>query len=162
MYGAFPVCRNYTVRAFLRKPTACKRCSVKTDSRLAGTFGFQYDGKYIRPFGLFVKTVFCTGDGGWDVFAGCPRLSEQMERDRNGKRKFRRFEPWKMRASGWKLAVLSRFSSVLLWKKALSARLCKKEKSSKPACLLCNGVPEKLWNFLGRGGTAAWVRDDFL
>lgn len=31
----------------------------------------------------------------------------------------------------------------------------KKEKSSKPACLLNNGVPKKSQDFLGRGGTAA-------
>ena len=116
--------------------TSCKWCSVKTDSGLAGTLGFQYSSKYIRPSGLFVKAVFRTGYGWRNIFAGCPRLSEQMEWDRNRKRKFRRFEPWKMRISGWKPAVLSRFSTVLPWKNAPSARLCKKEKSSKPACLL--------------------------
>jgi hypothetical protein len=31
----------------------------------------------------------------------------------------------------------------------------KKEKSGKPACLLNNGAPGKLQDFLGRGGTAA-------
>ena len=75
-YGAFPVCRNYTVRAQLCKPVTGQWRSSKTDPGLVGTLGFQYNRKHLCTFGLFIKDILRTGHGGRNVFAGRWRISE--------------------------------------------------------------------------------------
>ena len=41
IYGAFPVCRNYTVRAQQREFAACEPCAAQTDSGVAGAQRFS-------------------------------------------------------------------------------------------------------------------------
>ena len=51
MYGAFPVCRNYTVRAHLRQHVAVGGLRSEGRAGVAGTLGHQDDREYLRPSG---------------------------------------------------------------------------------------------------------------
>ena len=62
MYGAFPVCRNYTVRAYLCIVTAEERRTDETNPGMARSLGFQYDGKYLCSLGLQFQAELGSGD----------------------------------------------------------------------------------------------------
>ena len=64
IYGAFPVCRNYTVRAQLRQPSSGKRRSHEADSGMAGSQRLLHHRQYLRPPRLRFQTLVCTGDAG--------------------------------------------------------------------------------------------------
>ena len=81
MYGAFPVCRNYTVRAQLRFAVAGKRRAPQADSGLAGTQRFFYHGEYLRPSGLQLQAVLSAGDGERNAPAGNGGFRQQMGRN---------------------------------------------------------------------------------
>ena len=49
MYGAFPVCRNYTVRAHIRDLIAEKRRGCANTFRNAGTFQRRVHPQHLRP-----------------------------------------------------------------------------------------------------------------
>ena len=51
IYGAFPVCRNYTVRAHLRQHAAVGGLRPERRAGVAGPLGHQDDRKYLRPSG---------------------------------------------------------------------------------------------------------------
>ena len=51
IYGAFPVCRNYTVRAHLRQHVAVGGLRSEGRAGVAGTLGHQDDRKHLRPSG---------------------------------------------------------------------------------------------------------------
>ena len=55
IYGAFPVCRNYTVRALLRQPIAERGRADEADSRVAGSQRYFYHGEYLRASGFAVQ-----------------------------------------------------------------------------------------------------------
>ena len=63
MYGAFPVCRNYTVRALLCQPIAERGCTDEADSRVAGSQRYFYHGEYLRASGFAVQKLKCPNDG---------------------------------------------------------------------------------------------------
>ena len=48
-YGAFPVCRNYTVRAHLRHPGLAERCGRKDRIRYAGPLLRRLHPGHLRP-----------------------------------------------------------------------------------------------------------------
>ena len=49
IYGAFPVCRNYTVRAHLRDHGAPKRCGRENRQQYAGPLLGRFHAGYLRP-----------------------------------------------------------------------------------------------------------------
>ena len=51
IYGAFPVCRNYTVRAHLRQHASVGGLRPERRAGVAGPLGHQDDRKYLRPSG---------------------------------------------------------------------------------------------------------------
>ena len=55
IYGAFPVCRNYTVRALLRQPIAERGRADEADSRVVGPQRYFYHGEYLRASGFAVQ-----------------------------------------------------------------------------------------------------------
>ena len=55
MYGAFPVCRNYTVMALLRQPVAERGRADEADSRVAGAQRYFHYGEYLRASGFAVQ-----------------------------------------------------------------------------------------------------------
>ena len=57
MYGAFPVCRNYTVRALLRQSAAEAGCAHETDPGMAGSQRHLHYGEHLRPSGFPVETA---------------------------------------------------------------------------------------------------------
>ena len=86
IYGAFPVCRNYTVRAQLRLPLARQRCAAQTDSGLAGALGFFHHGKHLRPSGLQFETLLGAGDGVRYAASRSGRFRQQVGAKRRKKR----------------------------------------------------------------------------
>jgi len=70
IYGAFPVCRNYTVRAFLRQFAFGKRCPDEDDSGVAGTQRFLYHREYLFAFGLRIQGFFSRSNAerAWNGF----------------------------------------------------------------------------------------------
>ena len=69
-YGAFPVCRNYTVRALLRQLAFGKWCSDEDDSGVAGTQWFLYHREYLFAFGLRFQGFFSRSNAerAWNGF----------------------------------------------------------------------------------------------
>ena len=63
MYGAFPVCRNYTVRALLRQPIAERGRADEADSRVVGPQRYFYHGEYLRASGFAVQEPERLDDG---------------------------------------------------------------------------------------------------
>ena len=63
MYGAFPVCRNYTVRALLCQPIAERGCTDETDSRVAGSQRYFHHSQHLRTSGFAVQELKCPNDG---------------------------------------------------------------------------------------------------
>ena len=51
IYGAFPVCRNYTVRAHLRQHAVVGGLRPEGRAGVAGTLGHQDDREHLRPSG---------------------------------------------------------------------------------------------------------------
>ena len=70
MYGAFPVCRNYTVRALLCQPVAERGGTDEADSRVAGTQRYFYHGEYLRASGFAVQEPERPDDGKHADIAG--------------------------------------------------------------------------------------------
>ena len=56
MYGAFPVCRNYTVRAHVRDVIAEKRRGRADAFRNAGTFQRRIHAQHLRPLDVRHET----------------------------------------------------------------------------------------------------------
>ena len=63
IYGAFPVCRNYTVRAQLRQPAAEEWRPHEADPGVAGAQRLQHDRQHLRPPGCRVQAHLSTGNG---------------------------------------------------------------------------------------------------
>ena len=63
IYGAFPVCRNYTVRALLRQPVAERGRADEADSRVAGAQRYFHYGEYLRASGFAVQEPERPDDG---------------------------------------------------------------------------------------------------
>ena len=63
IYGAFPVCRNYTVRALLRQPIAERGRADEADSRVAGAQRYFHHGECLRASGLAVQEPERPDDG---------------------------------------------------------------------------------------------------
>ena len=82
IYGAFPVCRNYTVRAQLRQLAAGQRRSPQAHSGVAGSQRHRHDGEYLQPLGLQVQDHLGTGDGDRACPAGGRRLQQPLGVDR--------------------------------------------------------------------------------
>ena len=59
MYGAFPVCRNYTVRAHLRQHAAVGGLRAEGRAGVAGTLGHQDDREHLRPSGYTPQAFHC-------------------------------------------------------------------------------------------------------
>ena len=57
IYGAFPVCRNYTVRALLRQPAAETGGTHEADPGMAGAQRHLHHGEHLRPSGFPVETA---------------------------------------------------------------------------------------------------------
>ena len=79
IYGAFPVCRNYTVRAQLCQLAAGQRRPPQTHSGVAGSQRYRHDGEYLQPLGLQVQDHFGAGDGDRACSAGGRRLRKSLE-----------------------------------------------------------------------------------
>ena len=63
MYGAFPVCRNYTVRALLRQPVAERGCADEADSRVVGPQRYFHHSQHLRTSGFAVQEPERPDDG---------------------------------------------------------------------------------------------------
>ena len=63
IYGAFPVCRNYTVRALLRQPIAERGRTDEADSRVAGTQRYFHHSQHLRTSGFAVQESERPDDG---------------------------------------------------------------------------------------------------
>ena len=63
IYGAFPVCRNYTVRAQLCLTAFGERCASEANPGVAGSQRYWHDGEYLQPFGLQVQDHLGKCDG---------------------------------------------------------------------------------------------------
>ena len=59
IYGAFPVCRNYTVRAHLRQHASVGGLRPEGRAGVAGTLGHQDDRKHLRPSGHTLQALHC-------------------------------------------------------------------------------------------------------
>ena len=59
IYGAFPVCRNYTVRAHLRKHAAVGGLRPEGCAGVARSLGHQDDCKHLRPSGHTAQAFHC-------------------------------------------------------------------------------------------------------
>ena len=81
MYGAFPVCRNYTVRAQLCQLAAGQRRPPQTHSGVVGAQRLYHHGEHLRPLGLQVQDHFGAGDGDRACSAGGRRLQQPLEFD---------------------------------------------------------------------------------
>ena len=101
IYGAFPVCRNYTVRAQLRLTAFGKRCASEANSGVAGPQRLHHHGEQLRPLGLQVQDHLGASNGDRACSAGGRNLWKQMESHR--KRRLMKF--WHKNA-GAKLALL--------------------------------------------------------
>ena len=58
IYGAFPVCRNYTVRAHLRQHAAVGGLRPERRAGVAGPLGHQDDRKHLRPSGHTPQALY--------------------------------------------------------------------------------------------------------
>ena len=63
MYGDFPVCRNYTVRALLRQSIAERGHTDEADSRVVGSQRYFHHGEYLRASGFAVQEPERPDDG---------------------------------------------------------------------------------------------------
>ena len=63
IYGAFPVCRNYTVRALLCQPIAERGRTDEADSRVVGSQRYFYHGEYLRASGFAIQEPERPDDG---------------------------------------------------------------------------------------------------
>ena len=63
IYGAFPVCRNYTVRALLRQPVAERGGTDEADSRVARSQRYFHHGEYLRALGFAIQEPERPDDG---------------------------------------------------------------------------------------------------
>ena len=63
-YGAFPVCRNYTVRAQLRQPALRKWRQLEGNPGMAGAQWYWNDFQHLHPSGLQQQGFFCECDPG--------------------------------------------------------------------------------------------------
>ena len=63
IYGAFPVCRNYTVRALLCQPIAERGRTDEADSRVVRSQGYFHHGEYLRASGFAIQEPECADDG---------------------------------------------------------------------------------------------------
>ena len=63
IYGAFTVCRNYTVRALLRQPVAERGRTDEADSRVVRSQGYFHHGEYLRASGFAVQEPERPDDG---------------------------------------------------------------------------------------------------
>ena len=63
IYGAFPVCRNYTVRALLCQPIAERGRTDEADSRVVGPQRYFHHGEYLRALGFAVQEPERPDDG---------------------------------------------------------------------------------------------------
>ena len=59
IYGAFPVCRNYTVRAHLRQHAAVGGLRPEGRAGVAGALGHQDDREHLRPSGPTPQAFHC-------------------------------------------------------------------------------------------------------
>ena len=59
IYGAFPVCRNYTVRAHLRQHAAVGGLRPERCAGVAGPLGHQDDREHLRPSGHTPQAFHC-------------------------------------------------------------------------------------------------------
>ena len=81
IYGAFPVCRNYTVRAQLCQLAAGQWRPPQAHSGVAGTQRLYHHGEYLRPLGLQIQDHLGTGDGDRACSARGRRLQQPLEFD---------------------------------------------------------------------------------
>ena len=63
MYGAFPVCRNYTVRALLCQPIAERGRTDEADSRVAGSQRYFHHSQHLRASGFAIQEPERPDDG---------------------------------------------------------------------------------------------------
>ena len=63
-YGAFPVCRNYTVRAQLCQPALRKWRQLEGNPGMAGAQWYWNDFQHLHPSGLQQQGFFCECDPG--------------------------------------------------------------------------------------------------
>ena len=70
IYGAFPVCRNYTVRAQLCQLAAGQRRAHEADPGVAGSQRLYHHGEHLRPLGLQVQDHFGKCNGQYPDSAG--------------------------------------------------------------------------------------------
>ena len=63
IYGAFPVCRNYTVRALLRQTVAERGRTDEADSRVVRSQGYFHHGEYLRASGFAIQEPERPDDG---------------------------------------------------------------------------------------------------
>ena len=79
IYGAFPVCRNYTVRAQLCQLAAGQRRPPQTHSGVVGAQRLYHHGEHLRPLGLQVQDHFGAGDGDRACSTGGRRIRKPLE-----------------------------------------------------------------------------------
>ena len=82
IYGAFPVCRNYTVRAQLRQFAAGQWRPPQAHSGVVGAQRLYHHGEHLRPLGLQVQDHLGTGNGDRACPAGGRRLQQPLGVDR--------------------------------------------------------------------------------
>ena len=63
MYGAFPVCRNYTVRALLRQSIAERGRTDEADSRVVGPQRYFHHSQHLRTSGFAIQEPERPDDG---------------------------------------------------------------------------------------------------
>ena len=63
IYGAFPVCRNYTVRALLRQSIAERGRTDEADSRMAGAQRYFHHSQHLRTSGFAIQEPERPDDG---------------------------------------------------------------------------------------------------
>ena len=63
IYGAFPVCRNYTVRALLCQPIAERGRADEADSGVAGSQRYFHHSQHLRASGFAVQEPERPDDG---------------------------------------------------------------------------------------------------
>ena len=63
IYGAFPVCRNYTVRALLRQSIAERGRTDEADSRVVGPQRYFHHSQHLRTSGFAIQEPERPDDG---------------------------------------------------------------------------------------------------
>ena len=63
IYGAFPVCRNYTVRALLCQPIAERGRTDEADSRVVGPQRYFHHSQHLRTSGFAIQEPQRPDDG---------------------------------------------------------------------------------------------------